>query len=394
MAQISRLRDADIVNGLPNDADDVDAELDQLVSAHNTNDTTLSAVSGGTYTFTGAKSFSSPIAVNTINPVSGSLVTVGGSILGTTLGVSAAAGTNGYFGVTSTFPHFRVSGVNYNLALSGLDALVFTSTFTVNTNSTLATGTGQVILASGFITLSIPVSSSLATKWCVHIINEGTGLITIDPNGAETINGVATLSLYPGESCTVMNTSSGVFTAFGMVRQREVSIFTINASNSTTIDFTGLDNSAFRSYIFRLENVVPVTDATTLWCRFSTNGGSSYAAGGSDYIYSGVLSDSAGGTVTAINSTGAAQITLSPTNTLGNGTGEHYSFKLEFPNPSSALSKSINGAGGGYSATPRSITTSVSGTYVGSASGVNAIRFMMSSGNISSGTFECIGVRV
>ena len=35
------------------------------------------------------------------------------------------------------------------------------------------------------------------------ITNAGTGVITVDPNGSETINGYTTISLYAGESVTI-----------------------------------------------------------------------------------------------------------------------------------------------------------------------------------------------
>lgn len=390
MTQIARLRDPQIENGQPNNATDVDVELNQLVAAHNDQDTQISTINNSASTFAGLKTFSAGIKTDVIDErTSNTGVTVDSVLLKD--GMAKVAGTptvDGQIGYASNQFLFRENGVNNTLIN------YYSAVFDISSNSTAGTTSGQLLLCTGFITISLTATASLSAQWFGHISNVGTGLITIDPNGSETIDGVTTISLYPGESCTVLKTGSGTFRTIGMVRQREVMIFSQTASNSTTIDFTGLDNSAFQTYIFRLKNVVPITDATSLWCRFSTDGGSSYAAGALDYIYSGDWVDSAGGGANNINSTGAAQIQLSPTNLMGNSTGEHYSLSIEFPNPSSSLSKSIHGTGGGYSSTPRSVTTRVSGTYVGSASGVNAIRFLMSSGNISSGIFECIGMRL
>ena len=59
MAQITRTNDADIEDGNTIDAAPLDAEFDNLVNAHNTNDTLLTAVATGDYTFTGVKIFGS-----------------------------------------------------------------------------------------------------------------------------------------------------------------------------------------------------------------------------------------------------------------------------------------------------------------------------------------------
>jgi len=62
-------------------------------------------------------------------------------------------------------------------------------------------------------------------------------------------------------------------------------ISTATASTSASIDFTGLTSSYFL-YIIRYSNLQPATDATTLILRTSTDGGSSYDSGASDYSWS------------------------------------------------------------------------------------------------------------
>lgn len=109
MAQISRLKDPEIENGNAIDADDLDGEFDQLVSAHNTNDTELTAIGTGTYTFAGVKTFSSTPKMNAIDErTGGSGVTIDGLVLikdGYII-VPAGAGftpaTNGQLGYDST----------------------------------------------------------------------------------------------------------------------------------------------------------------------------------------------------------------------------------------------------------------------------------------------------
>lgn len=77
MAQISRLKDAEISNGNLINADDIDAELNQLVSQANTQDTELTNIGTAAYTFSGVKTFSSSPKTNGIDErTAGSGVTI------------------------------------------------------------------------------------------------------------------------------------------------------------------------------------------------------------------------------------------------------------------------------------------------------------------------------
>lgn len=108
MSQISRLKDAEISNGNLINADDLDAEFNQIVAAHNANDTILSDIATGTYTFSGVKTFSSTPKMNAIaERTSGSGVTADGVLLkdgaitlAQTAGYTPAA--DGDFGYDST----------------------------------------------------------------------------------------------------------------------------------------------------------------------------------------------------------------------------------------------------------------------------------------------------
>lgn len=59
MAQISRLRDSEISNGNLINADDIDAELNQLVNESNSQDNRLTAIESSSMTLAGVKTFSS-----------------------------------------------------------------------------------------------------------------------------------------------------------------------------------------------------------------------------------------------------------------------------------------------------------------------------------------------
>ena len=54
-------------------------------------------------------------------------------------------------------------------------------------------------------------------------------------------------------------------------------------SAAATYNFTGFTAGSYEHYVFYLQNLIPVTDAVHFWCRLSSDGGSSYDAGASDY---------------------------------------------------------------------------------------------------------------
>jgi hypothetical protein len=73
---------------------------------------------------------------------------------------------------------------------------------TITGADTLATtDRGNIVEAtSGTFTLAASAVATLTNGWYCIVRNSGTGVVTIDPNGAETIDGVSTLALNPGDS--------------------------------------------------------------------------------------------------------------------------------------------------------------------------------------------------
>lgn len=63
----------------------------------------------------------------------------------------------------------------------------------INDNSTL------IDITSGTFTQTFIAAATLASGWFCYIRNAGTGDITLDPNGAETIDGLETFIMYHGE---------------------------------------------------------------------------------------------------------------------------------------------------------------------------------------------------
>lgn len=160
--------------------------------------TTSTAVGAGSKTFTtqAGKQFTGGNYV-TVSRTSAPTTLMHGvvtSYSGTTLtvDVSTIAGSG-----THTDWTIALSGAKGNNGPSGTGDLPYvtkTSAYTV-----LSTDKGKLIdCTSGTFTLSFSACATLGSDWATYIKNSGTGAITLDPNGAELINGAATYTLPPG----------------------------------------------------------------------------------------------------------------------------------------------------------------------------------------------------
>lgn len=169
-------------------------------------------------------------------------------------------------------------------------------------------------------------------------------------------------------------------------------ITTSTASASSSIDFTGL-SSTYRCYVVQITDFAPATDDTIMYFRTSTDSGSSYDSGASNYTWNqnGVDND---GTIKNGQSGGATEIEIiGRTNDgIGGATNETHSAIVYIFNPSSAsyqrvicIAQYVRSNGSGW--------YTVQGGQRLSTTAVDAVRFIMSSGNIASGTFKLFGLK-
>lgn len=83
-----------------------------------------------------------------------------------------------------------------------------TSTFTAN-----ATYRAKAIVWTGGVgTLNLTAAATLGDDWFMMIRNGGTGLLTIDPNSSELINGSASLALQIGDSAFICCSGTAFYT--------------------------------------------------------------------------------------------------------------------------------------------------------------------------------------
>lgn len=247
---------------------------------------------------------------------------------------------------------------------------------------------GSIFFCSNTFTLTLPAVTSLGNPFCFTVVNTGTGLITIDPDSSELIDGGSTLLVGPGDAVSVVGDSS-TWRSFGQ-RAGMVLLDRQIASNVAQIDLKNVFGTRFESYEIVLSDIVPATDNVELWCRFSEDNGTTFVAGATDYKYAAnVLLDS--GTRSDSGSTGAAQIKICFG--IGNGAGEGASGSVSLNNPGGSKHKQLRALMTAHNQTPAAGSYFVGGVYKATTNVVNAVRFMMSSGNITSGTFTLYGLR-
>lgn len=76
----------------------------------------------------------------------------------------------------------------------------------------IATDRGKLLLCNGTFTLAITAAATLADGFKTAVRNVGVGTITIDPSGAEQIDGATTIALAAGESCEIGCSGTAFYT--------------------------------------------------------------------------------------------------------------------------------------------------------------------------------------
>jgi hypothetical protein len=162
-----------------------------------------------------------------------------------------------------------------------------------------------------------------------------------------------------------------------------------DASASATLDFTGFDATKYDGYVFIMSGLVPSSNGDVLYLRTSTDGGSSYDAGASDYNY-GYVGTYLGGTLTNSGDETAAAIFLANIGEKNSGAG--ISGKVSIFGPHLTKKTGVTFEVKGESLVLGNYFVSGGGERV-SAADVDAARFLYISGNITSGTITMYGLR-
>lgn len=109
-----------------------------------------------------------------------------------------------------------LKAVGATLAQSSLAA-------TVSASFTLAASDRAKLYVNvgGTIATLVPITATMGTDFFLEVKNQGTGVWTFNMSGGELIDGSATLSLQPGESCIVHSSTAGEWYTVGRGRNQQ-----------------------------------------------------------------------------------------------------------------------------------------------------------------------------
>lgn len=271
-------------------------------------------------------------------------------------------------------------GLLQSLLTSGVNAQ--TADYTV-----IQSDCERYISGTGSHTLTLTAPGTLGSGFEFEFGNDGTGKWVVSP-ASGLINGVASINLYPNERCRIVCDGSN-FRTIGLASS--VLLDTQTASSSATLDFVNFLDGYFDEYEFRITSIIPATDITDAWFRVSLDGGSTYRATASDYRWAQRLDvDGAAGVNTG--STTDTKVVLATI--LSSNTARAFSGSLRISDiASSTRFKNIGWTVENYDSTPQVCTRRGSAILAGATSAINAARFLISSGNVASGTIRLYGIR-
>lgn len=259
----------------------------------------------------------------------------------------------------------------------------------VNNEFTMAAGGGGAPTDATYVTLSTDATLTnervLTAGAGIDITDGGAGsTITIDGETASTTNaGIVELAT---DAEVATGTSTSLVPTVDQMGW--VLISTATASTSATIEFTGL-SSTYHKYVVVITDVDVDTDNTQFNMRTSTDNGSTWDSGATDYdwayIYRRSNNTEANGGAEDDDHIEFFQFTGSGTNELWAANVEifahadtEYTYTLcNFTKADTAARYNVGFSGG------RRV----------SAGDVDAIQFYMSSGNFTTGTFKLYGVK-
>ena len=164
---------------------------------------------------------------------------------------------------------------------------------------------------------------------------------------------------------------------------------TITASNSATVAFTSNIDSTYKNYLVAFENVAPATDDVTLYLDLYVGGSVQNTGNCYDYACNGLRGN---GSKSDTASEGANDIKLSGMS-FGNAAGENGWGHVYIANPSETSDfKLIRAFTGHIDNGARACVDDCAGFLNNGTSAVDGVRFLFSSGNISTGEFRLYGV--
>jgi hypothetical protein len=292
-------------------------------------------------------------------------------------------------GVTGDLPFANLTQI------AGLSVLGVTGASTADVAAITAGTDHQVFRRSGSAVAfgSIDLSQAAATTGTLPVGSGGTGQVTeaeaigeltqaltedTTPDRQLDFAAVYDASADTGKKVALYNVAGSAVLASG----------TISAAATLDIALDGL--TQFKSFRLILRDIVPATDGAFPWARVSDDGGSTFEADASDYAW-GYNEDELASVESKTFTGDGADSEIQLSGAVGSTSPEHCSFIIDFQNPhGTTLSKEFTWTGFKLDASAAKFGVTGSGLFV-ATDDITDIRFLFSTGNITSGSYTLIG---
>lgn len=170
-----------------------------------------------------------------------------------------------------------LAGLGIKAIATTLNQSIDVSTFNSNYTAGSPDRAKAYVWTGGAGTLTLTAAGTLGNDWFLQVHNGGTGDLTIDPNSSETINGAATLTLSPNDSCIVI-TDGTQFWTIGLGKS-SVYAFTVlqidvSGSGNYTLSAVELNRTAyiFTGTLTGNRDIIVPTAAQQYWVSNQTTG--------------------------------------------------------------------------------------------------------------------------
>jgi hypothetical protein len=344
---------------------------------------------------------------NSSNYMNGTVTSYTGTTLTMNITNIGGSGTFADWSISISGGRGEVGGVGPPGGISGgtlTGALNWNTAQTIASAGTTDIGaaTSNYVIVSGTTTITALGTIAQGAERIVRF--SGVLILTHDATTMILLSG-ANITTAVGDIATFISEGSGNWRMTDYVRANGtalvgggggtwVALQTITASNVATVDFVNGTGGAvidgtYRNYKILITDLVSITGSDILM-RTSTNGGSSYDSGASDYKYWSVYGASNVNTVFGINSNGDSSIRLAANGITTNAT-DTCNIEISMYNPAGT-----RGVCFGYVVSMHNSGNTAmmdqGAAYRVAGADVDALQFFLSSGNISSGTFTLYGI--
>jgi hypothetical protein len=195
---------------------------------------------------------------------------------------ATTAGTWGLisFGVgTSSVDAATLAGYGLKAISSTLNVAYGVNVFSSNYTALASDRAATYVWTSGAGTLSLTTAATLGNDWFMILRNGGTGSLAVTPNGGSLINGAASISLQPSDSCLICCSGTAFYTV-GLGRSTQFNFTQLTypvTAGSYTLTSSEASN-VIQKYTGTLTNNVTVVLPQTVQVYYitnQTNGGAS-----------------------------------------------------------------------------------------------------------------------